>query len=339
MPASVVLNPASSSSNPATSSVALWAYLKPALDHIVRSPSNDPNGKAPAVDFVLYSGIHTACYNYFTAQSEPPSSASSATARGKAPVGGSDIYDQLDRYFAEVCQEIALNAPEDESTLVHYLVPSFNRFSSGAQSANRLLSYVNRHYVKRAVDEDRGWLRLNDVLESMVKTMTIDDTREKISQRLKEKRTEELKRWGYAEGDPPERLAVAEACSETASPVDRIVPVASLAHRRFRTEVIEPMLLAPKTKGTSKAKHKIPKTPASAAPYRPKGRLARAVQHLMTADDVQEEERTRLLTGLAHSLKTIGVRPDHPLRKRMDKHLTTTTASSEKTDTDNAEGS
>lgn len=63
MPAAVVLNPASGSSNPATSSVALWAYLKPALDHIVRSPSNDPNGKAPAVDFVLYSGIHTACYN------------------------------------------------------------------------------------------------------------------------------------------------------------------------------------------------------------------------------------------------------------------------------------
>lgn len=63
MPAAVVLNPASGSSNPANSSVSLWAYLKPALDHIVKSSTNDPNGKAPAVDFVLYSGIHTACYN------------------------------------------------------------------------------------------------------------------------------------------------------------------------------------------------------------------------------------------------------------------------------------
>lgn len=262
-------------------------------------------------------------FSSFTSQSEASSAVASATARGKTPVGGSDIYDQLDRYFAEVCQEIAMNAPDDEATLVHYLVPAFNRYSSGAQSANRLLSYVNRHYVKRAVDDDRGWLRLNDVLESVVKTITIEDTREKISKRLREKRAEELKRWGYSEGDPSETLLRAEACSESASSADRVVPIASLAHRRFRTEVVEPMLLAPKSKGTSKAKHKIPKAPTGAAPYRPKGRLGRAVQHLMTADDVAEEERTRLLSGLAHALETIGVRPDHALRKRIDKYLST----------------
>ncbi|KAF5336983.1 hypothetical protein D9611_003410 [Ephemerocybe angulata] len=336
MPAAVVLNPASGSSNPANSSVSLWAYLKPALDHIVKSPTNDPNGKAPAVDFVLYSGIHTACYNYFTSQSEAAHSSPSATARGKAPVSGSDIYDQLDRYFSEICQEIALNAPDDDTTLIHYLIPCFNRYSSGAQSANRLLSYVNRHYVKRAVDEDRGWLRLNDVLESVVKTITLEDTREKISKRLREKRAEELKRWGYSEGDPAERLAIAEACSEAASPPDRVVPIASLAHRRFRTEVIEPMLLAPKSRGSSKAKHKIPKTPAAAAPYRPKGRLGRAVQHLMTSDDADKEERARLLPSVAQCLETIGVRPDHPLRKRIDKYLIVTTIPDHKNGVDKA---
>jgi len=54
---------ASSSSDPSSSSRALWAYIKPALDHIVRSPTNDPNGKAPSIDVVLYSGVHTALYN------------------------------------------------------------------------------------------------------------------------------------------------------------------------------------------------------------------------------------------------------------------------------------
>jgi hypothetical protein len=61
MPA--ILNHASGSANPATSSSALWAYLEPALDHIIKSPVNDPNGKAPAIDFHLYAGIHSACYN------------------------------------------------------------------------------------------------------------------------------------------------------------------------------------------------------------------------------------------------------------------------------------
>ena len=58
-----ILNAASGSANPATSLSALWAYLQPALDHIVKSPSTDSNGKAPAIDFGLYAGIHSACYN------------------------------------------------------------------------------------------------------------------------------------------------------------------------------------------------------------------------------------------------------------------------------------
>lgn len=58
-----VLNPASGSANPATSLSALWAYLLPALDHIIKSPSEIHNGKAPAIDFGLYAGIHSACYN------------------------------------------------------------------------------------------------------------------------------------------------------------------------------------------------------------------------------------------------------------------------------------
>lgn len=59
----VMLNPASGSANPAASFSALWAYLEPALDHIVKSPTNDSGGKAPAIDVGFYAGIHSACYN------------------------------------------------------------------------------------------------------------------------------------------------------------------------------------------------------------------------------------------------------------------------------------
>ena len=215
-----------------------------------------------------------------------------------------------------------LGAPQDDTTLIHYIVPCFNRYTAGVQSVNRLLNYINRHYVKRAIDEDKGWLRLNDVFESVAKTITINDNREKISKRLGEKRVDELKRWGYENGGSTDLLNAAEACAEAASPLDRIVPISSLAHRRFRTEFFEPLLAAPKINGKSKAKHKIPKAGVTSAPPGPKGRLARAIKELLESKEIDEEERLRLVTGLASALKAVGVRSDHSLRKKLDKLVT-----------------
>lgn len=180
---------------------------------------------------------------------------------------------------------------------------------------------MNRHYVKRAVDEDKGWLRLNDVLESVAKTITITDTREKISKRLREKRIDELKKWGYEEGGSGELMASAEACAEAASALDRVVPISSLALRRFRTEFFEPLLAVPKIKGKSKAKHKIPKAASTSAMPGPKGRLARSVKELLESKSIDEGEKLRLSTELAKALRTVGVRTDHPLRKRLDKFV------------------
>ncbi|KAJ7505431.1 hypothetical protein B0H11DRAFT_2340219 [Mycena galericulata] len=308
--------PSSGSANPAASLSALWAYLLPALNHIVKSPTNNSD-KAPAIDIGFYAGIHDACYRYFTSQSETKSNARSTGE----PASGTDLYQQLDSFYLVAAREVLLGAPQDDSTLIHYIVPCFNRFSVGAMSVNRLLNYVNRHYVKRAVDEDKGWLRLNDVLESVAKTITADDSREKISERLKEKRTDELKKWGYKADGSGESMASAEACAEAASPPDRIVSVSSLAHRRFRTEVFEPLLAVPVVKG-KKTKNKIPKT--TGAPL-PKGRLARAVKELLESKGGDEEERSRLVRDLAAALRIVGVRPDHPLRKRLDKFIASTT--------------
>ncbi|KAJ6512164.1 hypothetical protein C8R47DRAFT_1207515 [Mycena vitilis] len=312
--------PSSGSANPAASLSALWAYLLPALNHIVKSPTNNSE-RAPAIDIGFYAGIHTACYNYFTSQSETKTNARTSGE----PASGTDLYEQLDKYYVDAAREVMLGAPQDDSNLIHYIVPCFNRFSAGALSVNRLLNYVNRHYVKRSVDEDKGWLRLNDVLESVAKTITADDSREKISERLKEKRTDELKKWGYKGDGSGESMASAEACAEAASSPERIVSVSSLAHRRFRTEVFEPLLAVPVVKG-KKAKNKIPKAGAKGAAGAPlpKGRLARAVKELLESKGGDEEEKVRLARDLAAALRLVGVRPDHPLRKRLDKFLAST---------------
>lgn len=175
--------------------------------------------------------------------------------------------------------------------------------------------------MKRALDEDKGWLRLTDVLESVAKTISNDDSREAISKKFLQKRVEELKKWGYDDGCSSEQAVFAESCAEAASPLDRIVPIASLALRRLRTEFFEPLLAAPKFQGKSKAKKKIPKTPAGTNATRPKGRLARAVQELLESDIIDEEERSLLVSGLAMAMQTVGVRGDHPLRKKLNKYV------------------
>ncbi|KAH7930603.1 hypothetical protein BV22DRAFT_60052 [Leucogyrophana mollusca] len=313
-------NPSAGSANPSASLSSLWGYLLPALDHIVRSPTNNAE-KAPAIDISYHMGIHTACYNYFTAQSEaangrPPPSAAD---RVKRTPSGTDLYEHLDKYYAEVARELLLGAPEDDSNLIQYILPCFNRYAAGAHSVNRLLNYVNRHYVKRAIDEDRGWLTLNDIFDAVAKSIEDGDTREKISKKLKERRTEELMKWGYEEGGTTEQLAQAELHAEAASPLDRVVPLSALALRRFRTEFMEPLLAVPKMKG----KKKRPGAAVLSSSGLPKGRLARAIRELLELQDLEVEERKRLAAELATALRAIGVRNGHPLRKKLDKFLTT----------------
>jgi len=220
----------------------------------------------------------------------------------QSSTSGTDIYVQLDKYFAEAAREISLGAPLDDIALIQYIIPSFNRFHVGAQSSNRLLS---------------------DVLESVAKSVASDDSRELVSRKFHEKRLEELKKWGYQSGDPTEKVIFAESCAEAASPPDRIIPVLSLAHRRFRIEFIEPLLAVPKVTGknNSKAKNKVPKTPLGTNPARPKGRLARAVKIVLESDIIDEQERFRLASGLANTLQVVGIREDHSLRKKLDKYV------------------
>lgn len=308
-------NPSAGSANPSASLPSLWGYLLPALNHIVRSPTNSFD-KAPVIDISYHMGIHTATYNYFTMQVE--AIGTSKERERLAPPSGTDLYEHIDKYYAEVAHELLLGAPEDDSALIHYIVPCFNRYTAGAHSVNRLLNYVNRHYVKRAVDEDRGWLTLSDIFDAVAKSIHDGDTREKISKKLKERRTEELKKWGWDEGGTKEQLAQAESCAEAASPVDRVVPLSALALRRFRTEFIEPLLAVPKMRG----KKKRPGAHAN-APNLPKGRLARAVKELLEKQDADVEERKKLVAELANALRVIGVRDGHPLRKKLEKHSMT----------------
>jgi hypothetical protein len=56
----------------------------------------------------------------------------------------------------------------------------------------------------------------------------------------------------------------------------------------------------------------------------PRGRLARSVKEFFESKSGDEEERTRFACEMADMLMRVGIRPEHPLRRRLGKHCTTT---------------
>lgn len=292
----------------------------------------DDLSKAPAVDVNYHIGIHTALYNYFTTNYASPIPAPHLSTGAPRPPPrsipaatplGCDVYDRLDAYLADAAREVLLGAPTDDSALLHYLVPRFTRYSSGARSINRLLNYVNRQYVRRAADEDRGWLRIGDIVSEVIESEA--ECRQgggavshrRIAEKMRERRAAELRRWGAPDGATAEQLARAEARAEAASALDRVVPILSLAYRRFRTEVLEPLLVVPKAKAKGKKKGF---TEDEKAAVGPKGRLARAVKDLLESRGGDVGERDKLASEMADMLTCTGIRPDHPLRRRLRKY-------------------
>ncbi|KAI5991434.1 hypothetical protein EDD15DRAFT_1080247 [Pisolithus albus] len=303
-----MLNPSVGTANPSASLAALWGYILPALNHIARSPTNDLE-KAPSVDISYRMGIHTATYDYFTA------SVATAVANGreKQMVRGADLYMHLDKYFMDLVRELRLGAPEDDTTLVQYLIPCFKRYAMSAHSINRLLNYVNRHYVKRAVDEDKGWLTLSDMFHAVVKSIQEGSGREEILEKLKKKRMQELEKWGYRDGGSPEQLAQAELCAEAASPLDRVVTLEALALRRFRTEFLEPLMIAPRMKKRRAGVRHVTKHQMNPT----EGRLVRAVQRVLEAQEVDEVTRRGLASDLDEMLRAVGLHGTHSFRKKL----------------------
>ncbi|TFY66686.1 hypothetical protein EVG20_g4406 [Dentipellis fragilis] len=265
---------------------ALWDYTQPALDHMLRSPTNDPT-EVPAIDASYYIWISTALYNYWTCSRRPASSS----------------YETV----PSVAQELLLGAPQDAHALIRYILPTYTRYATGTAVLHRMLNYTNRFYVKAELDNGYGWLGWREI-PSQDQNKAGTKWREVVKANFAELRTTELKKWGWEEGDPEEVLAQAEACAEAASELDRTVPLASLAHRRFRTEVLEPLLkVSGAGAGTKQSQE-------------PEGRLGDAVAELLestTSDGL--EERAQLAQDMARMLRMCGIQPDHPVRKRLDR--------------------
>ncbi|PSN70631.1 cullin-2 [Corynespora cassiicola Philippines] len=129
---------------------ATWAYLEAGVEKIM----TDLRG---GMDMKTYMGLYTAIHNFCTAQKAVTGTAFSQTQnRGGAHLLGEDLYKHLIDYLKAHLQGVQARSKEhvDEALLIFY-IKEWNRYTTAGQYNNHLFRYLNRHWVKREMDEGK----------------------------------------------------------------------------------------------------------------------------------------------------------------------------------------
>ncbi|GJJ13280.1 hypothetical protein Clacol_007531 [Clathrus columnatus] len=137
---------------PANSDLATtWAFLEEGVDHILTKLHT-------GVSYSKYMSLYTVAYNYCTSSrmhGQPDQQAGSGGRTG-ANLMGSDLYNNLIKYFVEHLKALRVNLdPLTDEALLRYYAQEWDRYTTGANYINRLFTYLNRHWVKREKDEGR----------------------------------------------------------------------------------------------------------------------------------------------------------------------------------------
>jgi cullin 1 len=127
-----------------------WAYLEAGVDKIM----TDLRG---GMDMKTYMGLYTAIHNFCTAQKAVAgTSFTSHNNRGGAHLLGEDLYQHLIQYLKGHLKDVQAKSKEhtDEALLTFY-IKEWNRYTTAGQYNNHLFRYLNRHWVKREMDEGK----------------------------------------------------------------------------------------------------------------------------------------------------------------------------------------
>ncbi|KAF2472931.1 Cullin-domain-containing protein [Lindgomyces ingoldianus] len=129
---------------------ATWTYLEAGVEKIM----TDLRG---GMDMKTYMGLYTAIHNFCTAQKAVAgTSFSSHNNRGGAHLLGEDLYQHLIEYLKAHLQGVQARSKDhvDEALLIFY-IKEWNRYTTAGQYNNHLFRYLNRHWVKREMDEGK----------------------------------------------------------------------------------------------------------------------------------------------------------------------------------------
>ena len=109
------------------------------------------------MDMKTYMGLYTAIHNFCTAQKAVAgTSFASSNNRGGAHLLGEDLYQHLIEYLKKHLEGVQARSTQhvDEALLTFY-IKEWNRYTTAGQYNNHLFRYLNRHWVKREMDEGK----------------------------------------------------------------------------------------------------------------------------------------------------------------------------------------
>ena len=105
-----------------------------------------------------YMGLYTAIHNFCTAQKPVggPNAFQQTHNRGGAHLLGEDLYNHLIGFLQDHLVGVRGNALQhtDEALLTFY-IKEWKRYTTAATYNNHLFRYLNRHWVKREMDEGK----------------------------------------------------------------------------------------------------------------------------------------------------------------------------------------
>ncbi|KAH8921932.1 Cullin-domain-containing protein [Atractiella rhizophila] len=139
---------------PANDLPATWRFLVEGIDHIMTRLEE-------GMSYDKYMQLYTVSYNYCTSSRMNQGSINeplglSHAARSGANLMGADLYEKVDNYFVTHLSQVR-HQTEDlvDEPLLQFYTKEWQRYTTGANYVNRLLAYLNRHWVKREKDEGR----------------------------------------------------------------------------------------------------------------------------------------------------------------------------------------
>ncbi|KAL1871605.1 hypothetical protein VTK73DRAFT_1954 [Phialemonium thermophilum] len=127
-----------------------WMYIQNGVERIM-------DNLQEGMDMVTYMGIYTAVHNFCTAQKAAgfaqQQSAGIGHGRGAFLLGG-DLYKRLIAYLDSRLEKLYEESRHhaDEALLAFY-IKEWNRYTMAAKYVRHLFRYLDRHWVKREMDE------------------------------------------------------------------------------------------------------------------------------------------------------------------------------------------
>ncbi|KAL2220966.1 cullin [Thermoascus aurantiacus ATCC 26904] len=125
-----------------------WTFLERGIDSVMLKLEE-------GVDMKTYMALYTAVHNFCTSQKAVTSGQGLQAHRG-AHLLGEELYNLLGQYLSRHLEGVyQASLTHAEEALLGFYIREWTRYTTAAKYVNHLFRYLNRHWVKREIDEGK----------------------------------------------------------------------------------------------------------------------------------------------------------------------------------------